>query len=513
MKKATILLMVLTLLTKVIVFARDLVLANYYGASAISDAFLISITIPSLLFALLGTAIKASYIPIISELKLKKNEDDINLFTSGLIKFGLIISIFIILFIYIYPESILNLFASGFNTETKELTIGLLKITIFSMTFSLVIELLSGHLQSNGRFLIQAIASVPMNLIMLLFVIISNFTTVYMLPIGYLISLLTNFIIILFFSYRSRFRFYIKSKILSKDIKYFLMISIPIFISSGASDISQMIDKSFASNLISGSVSALDYASKISSLTQSIVIVSIGVIILPLLSGYFNNNQRFDFLNTIKKANKLTFIIVLPIMLISLSFSREIVIFLFQRGEFQEEAVYLTSIALFYYSIALISKGLKQNYYRAFYSMSNTRIPMYNSLLSIVINILLNIVFFYFTDLGIGGLALSTSIAIIITSIVLIIQFQKKMNLKLTSIDLNAYWKILSATILALVFTVLTYHILNIFIDIIGFHFAFIVTIITFIILYLILLFIFNEENIIDLLKKLKYMKNKIFSK
>src|SRR5690554_1027792 len=441
--------MVLSLITKGIVFIRDVTLANFYGAGSVTDAFLISITIPSLFFALLGSAIKASYVPMTSKIKVKGNNNAKNQFTSGLLKLGAFFSLILILVTYLYPEIVLNLFASGFDEATKNLTIDMLKITILSMFLSMSIELLSGHLQSEGYFLIQTISSIPMNLLMLFFVVLSKYTSIYVLPIGYIVSLATHLIIILYFSFRSKFKFTFKGKILTNNVKTFLFISLPIFISSGVSEISQIIDKSFASNLGSGVISALDYASKIASLTQSIVVVSIGIVILPLLSDYYNNNDRDEYLATIKKSNILTYIIVFPIMIVSLVFAEDIVKFLYQRGQFQKEAVMMTSLALFYYSISLLSRGIKQTYYRAFYAMSNTRIPMYNSLLSIIINIILNTIFFNYTDLGIIGIALSTSISILISGIILVVQFHKEMGLKVFSYDIKSYSKIIISTLLS----------------------------------------------------------------
>jgi putative peptidoglycan lipid II flippase len=107
-------------------------------------------------------------------------------------------------------------------------------------------------------------------------------------------------------------------------------------------------------------------------------------------------------------------------------FSKEIVTLLFGRGAFTPEAIEMTGGALFYYSIGMIAFGLREILSRAFYALQDTKTPMINATIAVVINIILNIVLSKY--LGIGGLALATSIAAIVGTLLLFITLRRKIG-------------------------------------------------------------------------------------
>ena len=118
-------------------------------------------------------------------------------------------------------------------------------------------------------------------------------------------------------------------------------------------------------------------------------------------------------------------------------FSTEIVSVLYGRGAFGQEAIVLTSGALFYYSIGMVFRGIEQTYTRAFYAIHNTRTPMQISFFAIFLNIVLNLFFYLFTNMGAGGLALATSLTMT-SSIILIILLRKRVG----SLGLRAFLNI-----------------------------------------------------------------------
>ncbi len=107
-------------------------------------------------------------------------------------------------------------------------------------------------------------------------------------------------------------------------------------------------------------------------------------------------------------------------------FAEPIVNLLFGRGAFDLEALTMTTSALFFYSIGMIGYGLRQIMSRAFYSVQDTKTPVINATIAVVINITLNLILSRF--LGIGGLALATSISALICTGLLFISFRKKMG-------------------------------------------------------------------------------------
>ncbi|NLL49354.1 MAG: hypothetical protein GX249_12320 [Firmicutes bacterium] len=119
-------------------------------------------------------------------------------------------------------------------------------------------------------------------------------------------------------------------------------------------------------------------------------------------------------------------LLVIPSTVGVMVLSREIVVLLFGRGAFTPEAIDLTASALFYYSVGMTAFGLKDVLIRAFYALQDTKTPIMNATIAVIINIVLNIVLSRF--LGIGGLALATSIAGIVSTFLMFITLRKKIG-------------------------------------------------------------------------------------
>ena len=107
-------------------------------------------------------------------------------------------------------------------------------------------------------------------------------------------------------------------------------------------------------------------------------------------------------------------------------FSKEIVVLLFGRGAFTPEAAEMTSNALFYYSIGMIAFGLRDILARAFYALQDTKTPMINATIAVVVNIILNLILSRY--MGIGGLALATSISAVVSALLMFITLRKKIG-------------------------------------------------------------------------------------
>lgn len=107
-------------------------------------------------------------------------------------------------------------------------------------------------------------------------------------------------------------------------------------------------------------------------------------------------------------------------------FARPIVVFLYGRGAFANEGIQLTSQALFYAAIGMIGYGLKVILSRVFYALQDTKTPMVNSTIAVGLNIVLNFILAHF--MGIGGLALATSLSAIVATILLIFSLRKKIG-------------------------------------------------------------------------------------
>jgi putative peptidoglycan lipid II flippase len=426
MKKATTILIFVTLLAAIFGFFKDIILANYFGSSFITDVYIISMTIPALILAFFTEAVKSSYIPKYLQIQNEYTEEQAKLFTSKLINSILIIFVILVGFIILFTEQIVILFASGFDEMSLELAIAFTRISIFSIFFMGILSVLNSYLHLKGNFFIPMFSMIPYHLSIIISIILAAKISILYLPFGFLIASIIQLIISVPFVYKYKFKYIPNIKAYDKNVKEFAILILPIFLSVAINDINKIIDRTMASNLVIGGISALNYSGKLNSFIQSVIAISIATVAFPTMSKYFTEKNVRKFNENVTNSVILVFFLLIPISLGSIFYSSDIITLLYGRGEFDSQAIYMTSQSLKFYSVGILFFGLISIFIRVFYSMKITKVPLIASIAGVLVNILLNVYFFYYTNMGINGLALSTSISAILMAILMIFIFTTK---------------------------------------------------------------------------------------
>lgn len=426
MKKTAILLMILTIISKVFGFAREIVLSYFYGASNISDAYLISLTIPSVIFGFIGSGISTGYIPMYSKIEGEHGVGEGNRFTNNFINLLIILCTIIVIFGLLYTEEIIRLFASGFQGETLALAVKFTKISLLGMYFTGLISVFSGFLQLKGNFTIPALIGFPLNFFTIIFIFLSYKTNIMALAIGSVVATATQLILLLSFVHKEGYRYKFVFNIKDEHIKNMLYIALPVIIGVSVNQINVLIDRTLASSIVEGGITALNYANRLNGFVQGLFVASISTAMYPMISKMAAEDNMDGLKKAVSEGINLINLLVIPATIGSMIFAAPAVRFLFARGAFDDRALSLTSSGLFYYSIGMIGFGLREILSRAFYSLQDTKTPVINASIAVVINIVLNIILSKF--LGIGGLALATSISAIFCTGLLFISLRKKIG-------------------------------------------------------------------------------------
>jgi len=426
MKKTAILIIFLTFISKALGFFREIILSFFFGASSISDAYLIAYTIPGLIFSFIGTGVATSFIPIYSEIEKRDGNRNADRFTSNLIVVLLIICSVFVFLMYNFSYSVVKAFAIGFDNNTLDLAVKFTKISIFGIFFSVCFHLFSSYLNLKNNFHIPILAGIPNNIVLIFFIWLSSQYSLIFLPIGIVASLVANLILVLIFVRKSKFSFVFNFNFKDEQLKKLVYLSLPVIIGVSVNQMNVLVDRTLASTLAVGGISALNYANRLNSFIQGIFVISIATVMYPLISKMVANNNIEGLKKTLTEAITSINLFVIPITIGSLLFASEVITFVFGRGAFDTQAITLTSSALFFYSLGMIGFGLREILSRVFYSLQNTKTPMLNAALGMILNIVLNIVLSRY--LGIGGLALATSIAATFTTILLFISLRKRIG-------------------------------------------------------------------------------------
>ncbi len=426
MRETAVILMIVTIFSKVLGFGREIVLSYFYGASNISDAYLVSLTIPSVIFGFISMGLSTAYIPMYSKIQMEHGEKNSIRYSNNIINILMILCTFIILLTTIFAEPIVKIFASGFEGETLELTINLMKISLFSMYFWIIVSIISCYLQLKGNYITPALIGLPMNVIVVISILLSVKTNVIILSIGFVIAIATQVVLLVISAYKKGYRYSFIIDLNDKYIKKMLFISIPVIIGVSVDQINTLADRTIASSIIAGGISSLNYANRLNGFVQGLFVSSINTVMYPIISKMIAEDNTEKFKDYVSESISFVNLLVLPVTIGALVFSEPIVKLLFGRGAFDPQAISMTTDALFYYSIGMIGFGLREVISRAFYALGDTKTPVINAVMSVTINIILNIILSKY--MGIGGLAFATSISSIFCTILLFISFRKKVG-------------------------------------------------------------------------------------
>lgn len=414
---------IMAVVSKLLGFTRELILANYYGAGMVTDAYTMSLSIPNNLLSMVVSAAMTAYIPIFSQ-KVEKSAEEGNRFTSQVVNFLFIATAFVAILGSIFAKQLVLLFAPGFSGEVAELTVFYTRFAFLMVVFSVFANVFGAYLEYKGAFIAQQVFNYTQNILIITFIIISAVTGIPQLLIlgitlGYMVMGLGKFYLATREGYRYKpdFNF-------SESVKDVMALALPVFIGSSFTEINTFIDRILASGLLEGTVSALNYGILFANVVSSFTVSILVTILYPRLAQAVTFNEYDKVSDIMDRGISLIVLIMTPIMIGSMIYSNQIVQVVYERGAFTEEATQLTATAYFYYSIAVVFTGVRMLLDKACFAMQDTKIPVLCSIVAVSINIILNLILVRF--MGHGGLALATSISGIVATCMLYIMFGKK---------------------------------------------------------------------------------------
>ena len=426
MKKTALIIMIITLLSKLLGFGRDIVLSYFFGASSVSDAYLISLTVPSVIFGIIGVGIVTAYIPMQSRVIDDFGDEAASRFTSNFTNVILIIVTIVLIVGLIFTDSIVKLFAWGFSDETRELTIDFTRISILGVYFTVLFSIFSGYLQVKKNFIVPALVGFPLNIIVIISIFVASRGNYNILAFGTLLATASQLLLMLPFLRKHNFKYTISLNLKDDRMIKMLYIALPVIIGTSVNQINVLVDRTIASSLEVGAVSALNYANRLNLFIQGLFVTSIITVMYPMISSYASKQNFEGIKKSLKESINLITLFVMPMTIGAMIFSDPIINLLFGRGAFDVTAIQMTSTALFFYAIGMLGFGLREVLARGFYAIQDTKTPMINAGIGVLVNIILTVVLVRF--LGIGGLALATSIAAMLTTLLLFKSLRNKIG-------------------------------------------------------------------------------------
>ncbi|MDC0426762.1 murein biosynthesis integral membrane protein MurJ [Pelagibacteraceae bacterium] len=453
-----------TLVSRLLGYIRDILIAVFLGASIYADAFFVAFRLPNTFRRLFAEGVfNAAFIPSYAEAKLT-NKSEGKKFADDVLNLLIIILLGLVFLVEIFTPAIVYLIAPGFAEDTIkfDLAVTLTRITFPFLFFVSLSSFFSGILNTNNKFAAAAAAPIILNIFLIISLIFSNYLNLnFELNLSYAVSLsgLFQLLFLIFFTkryYKPSINFKIK---INSKVNFFLKKLMPSIFSSGVTQINILVGTIIAS-FEAGAVSYLYYADRIYQINLAIAGIAIGTVALPELSKSIKIGNLKNAMNIQNKSLELCLLLSLPACFGLVIASEEIVSALFGYGSFSEENVILTGNALKYFGYGVPAFALIKVLSNFLFARDNTKFPFYISAFIVFVNILISIV--YFRQIGFViipiATSLSTWIGVLIYSILLI-------KLKYFNFESNFFVNFIKIVISLVIMTLALCYSINFFED------------------------------------------------
>ncbi len=419
-----------TLVSRILGFFRDAVIAWFLGAGFSSDAFIAAFRIPNLMRRLFAEgSLSSAFIPVFTEYLVQRGQAEA--FCLARSAFRLLSVVLIIVTVVGMGLSpwIVRIVAPGFAAEKLSLTVSLTRLMFPYLFFVGLVALCMGILNVLGHFAAPAFAPALLNLAIIggvLFISPALDTPVFGLAFGVLIGGLLQLVLQLPVLTHKGFYFWQKAKLVHAGLKRVGTLLPPIILGGAVYQINIVVGTLLGSLLPEGSVTYLYFADRLVQFPLGIFAMAAATAVLPSLSRQAATRKFDDLRSTFAQALKLVFFISIPAMVGLILLREPVVALLFQRGEFDAAATQLTAQALLYYALGLGAFSAVKIVTATFFALQDTRTPVLTAIVSIMANIILGIVLM--KPLAHGGLALATSLASMLNLVLLVHALRAKLG-------------------------------------------------------------------------------------
>ena len=404
----------ITMISRVLGFVRDTILARIFGAGVATDAFFIAFKLPNLLRRIFAEgAFSQAFVPILAEYKSQQGEEATRTFVayvSGLLT--LVLAVVTGIGILAAPWVVWAT-APGFvdNAEKYQLTTDLLRVTFPYILLISLSSLVGAILNTWNRFSVPAFTPTLLNVAMIVFAVL--LTPYFNPPIMALAwGVLAGGLAQLLYQLPAlkRIGMLVLPRLNLKDAGVWRVLKqmLPAILGVSVSQISLIINTIFSSFLVAGSVSWMYYADRLMELPSGVLGVALGTILLPTLAKTYANKDREEYSRILDWGLRLCFLLVLPCTLALAILAEPLTVALFQYGKFSAFDAAMTQRALMAYSVGLLAIILVKVLAPGFYAQQNIRTPVKIAVFTLVCTQLFNLALV--GPLAHAGLALAISL-------------------------------------------------------------------------------------------------------
>ncbi len=412
----------MTLLSRVLGFVRDMVIARYFGASAGADAFFVAFKIPNFFRRLFAEgAFSQAFVPVLAEAKEKHGVARVRQLVDA-VSFRLLLALLVVVGLgVLFADSVTWLFAPGFHAEAGKfaLTAQLLRLTFPYLLLISLVALSAAILNTYGRFAVPAFTPVLLNVTLILAAaVLSHHFEPSVLALGWGVLLAGVLQLAFHLPFLWRLGLLPRPRPISDPgVDEVKRLMLPALFGVSVAQINLLIDTVLASFLVTGSVSWLYYSDRLMEFPLGVFGIALATVALPGLSKKAARADWAGFRADVDLALRLIWLVGMPAMLGLVLLAGPLLTTLFHYGAFTAADVAQSSRSLMAYSLGLVGFMLVKVLAPAFYALKDMKTPVRIAVVALVANTLLNLLLIW--PLAHAGLALATSLSALVNAALL----------------------------------------------------------------------------------------------
>ncbi len=420
--QAVVLITSLTLLSKGFGFVRDMIVAYYFGTGKIMDAFVSSQTPLNFTSSVIMGAVATVFIPLFIRVRKDKGEKESEHFSATVFYLSILAISSLVALMFVFPTQAVKLFFPGFSSDRLYLTAKFIRWMSLATLLTATTGFLNSLLRSERKFLAYPMVGLGFDFVVIGLLFATHKIGAASLAIAWTGGPLFMVMVLGFAERRYLNPFKVKRRM--PEVKELLKMVAPMFFSSAFGMLNTIVDRTFASTLNVGAISALMFARRISGAATGVLGTPVMQATYPSISSYAVDENMESLSLTVKRAMKILSFFLLPISFALFPLAKGLTGVIFQHGNFTYRSTLLTYPPLIAAGISLFTTSYNGVLARVFYSFKDSKTPMIYGIIGIGINISLNFLFIH--PLKQTGLALSTSLSSFYFTLVMLISLRRR---------------------------------------------------------------------------------------
>ncbi len=390
-----------TLLSRILGFVRDILIAAWLGTGPVAEAFFVAFTLPNMFRRFFGEgAFNMAFVPMFSK-KLEAGDEPISFARQAMAGLALILIVFSVLATIFMPWMVLAM-ASGFAGDARlDMAVTLGRVVFVYIVFISLAALVSGVLNASGRFAAAAAAPILLNIILIAILILAELGFIgsiigdgigarhgTALAFGVVLAGIAQLVLVWVAAKRAGFDLKPIRPVWTPEMKRLAIIAAPAMLAGGVVQVNLLVGRQVAS-YFDGAIVWLSFADRLYQLPLGVVGIAIGIVLLPDLSRRLQAKDTSGGQNALSRAAEMSLALAIPAAVALAVIPVALVSALFERGAFVAADTKATAMACAIYGLGLPAFVMQKVLQPLYFAREDTKRPFYFALAAMVINAVL----------------------------------------------------------------------------------------------------------------------------